>query len=63
MKKEDLNHLQNLHNLQSLSRYEHVSKEFLLEKYYRVVNFIDLLYDEKYNELIWYCKSNFRYIK
>lgn len=52
MQKEDLNHSQNLCNLQTLSRYELVSKEFLLEKYYRVVNFTDLLIDEKYNELV-----------
>lgn len=52
MNDEFSNHLQNLRNLQTLSRYELVSKEFLLEKYYRIVNFTDLLNDEKYNELI-----------
>lgn len=52
MQKENLNHLQSLHNLQSLSRYALVSKELPLEKYYRVVNFTDLLNDEKYNEVV-----------
>lgn len=50
------NNIQNLCDLQSLSRYELVSKEFLLEKYFRIVNIEDLLnedkYEDKYNEVV-----------
>lgn len=52
MEKENLNPLQNLYDIQSLSRYELVSKEFLLEKYYRVVNFTDLFNEDAFNEVV-----------
>lgn len=52
MRKENLNHLQSLHNLQSLSRYALVSKELPLEKYYRVVNFTDLFNEDAFNEVV-----------
>ena len=52
MEKENSEDLQNLSDLQSLSRYELVHPNFLLQKYYKIMNFTDLFNEEKYNEVI-----------
>ena len=52
MEKENLKPLQNLYDIQSLSKYSLVSKALLLEKYYRVVNFTDLFNEDAFNEVV-----------
>ena len=39
MEKENLKPLQNLYDIQSLSKYSLVDKELSYEKYYRVIDF------------------------
>lgn len=46
------NHLRNLYDLQSVSRYECARDELLIKKYYRVINLVDLFNEEKYNEVV-----------